>query len=89
MSSEKPVDAGAPAPAAPTAMDPKRPSDEGHIDHVNTIATTDDIDEKKPIEDVEERDYTGVARKTDPEEIKLVRKLDWRIMVSNGTLDSC
>ena len=26
-------------------------------------------------------DYTGVAKKTDPEEIKLVRKLDYRIMV--------
>lgn len=80
MSSDKPIEAGAPAPAAPTAMDPKRPSDEGHIDHVNTIATNDDIDEKKPIEEEGERDYTGVARKTDPEEIKLVRKLDWRIM---------
>lgn len=86
MSSEKPVEAGAPAPAAPTAMDPKRTSNEGHIDHVNTIATNDDdIDEKKPIEDDGERDYTGVARKTDPEEIKLVRKLDWRIMVSNAS----
>lgn len=27
------------------------------------------------------RDYAGTAEKTDPIEIKLVRKLDWRIMV--------
>ncbi len=27
-------------------------------------------------------DYTGSAAKTDPAEIKLVRKIDWRLMVS-------
>jgi hypothetical protein len=28
-------------------------------------------------------DYSGAVRKTDPEEIRLVRKLDWMIMVCN------
>jgi hypothetical protein len=30
----------------------------------------------------EERDWTGTAKKTDPEEIRLVKKLDLWIMVS-------
>jgi len=39
------------------------------------------------IEDFKEQvatsgDYAGAAAKTDPVEIALVRKLDWRIMVS-------
>ena len=77
MSSEKQIHAGAPA-VAPSQ--PKRESGEEHIDRVETNA--DDMDEKKPIEDVEGRDHTGATKKTDPEEIKLVRKLDLRIMVS-------
>jgi hypothetical protein len=28
-------------------------------------------------------DYTGSIAKTDPVEIKLVRKIDWRLMVSD------
>lgn len=28
-------------------------------------------------------DYTGSVAKTDPVEIKLVRKIDWRLMVSD------
>ncbi|KFA69459.1 hypothetical protein S40285_04639 [Stachybotrys chlorohalonatus IBT 40285] len=43
------------------------------VDHVAN-------DEKLPVQDAENRDHTGAARKTDPEEIKLVRKLDWGIM---------
>ncbi|KAK1962674.1 major facilitator superfamily transporter [Colletotrichum sublineola] len=37
-------------------------------------------DEKPVAQDEENRDWTGSAKKTDPEEIRLVRKLDWRIM---------
>lgn len=58
----------------------KRASREEQIDHVNNTMM-EDADEKKVVSD-EERDYTGTAKKTDPEEIALVRKLDWRVMVS-------
>lgn len=44
--------------------------------HVNSV-----LEDEKPSA-VEERDYTGTAKKTDPEEIRLVRKLDLWIMVS-------
>lgn len=61
----------------------KRASREEHIDHVNSIA--DEGDGKKDILPETERDYAGgQAKKTDPEEIALVRKLDWRVMVSGG-----
>lgn len=49
------------------------------VEHVDSA-----IKGEKPIEQDEKRDWTGTARKTDPEEIKLVRKLDYRIMVSEG-----
>lgn len=32
-------------------------------------------------------DYTGAEAKTDPEEIALVRKIDWRLMVSYSGKD--
>lgn len=50
----------------------------------HAIHTVDSVimDEKPNPKDEENRDWTGSAKKTDPEEIKLVRKLDWRIMVS-------
>ena len=32
-------------------------------------------------------DYTGAEAKTDPEEIALVRKIDWRLMVSYSERD--
>jgi hypothetical protein len=55
--------------------------------------TTADV-EKSPLDEVEDvhssvskeespqrrADYSGASEKTDPEEIALVRKLDWRIM---------
>lgn len=44
--------------------------------HVNSV-----LDDEKPAQE-EERDWTGTAKKTDPEEIRLVKKLDWWIMVS-------
>ncbi|KAH7251020.1 major facilitator superfamily domain-containing protein [Fusarium tricinctum] len=42
--------------------------------HVNSV-----LDDEKPAQ-VEERDWTGTAKKTDPEEIRLVKKLDLWIM---------
>jgi hypothetical protein len=46
------------------------------VEHIDSA-----IKDEKPIEQDEKRDWTGTARKTDPEEIRLVRKLDYRIMV--------
>lgn len=43
--------------------------------HVNSV-----LEDEKPAQD-EERDWTGTAKKTDPEEIRLVKKLDLWIMV--------
>lgn len=59
---------------------PHHPADtkeEAELSHVNSV-----MGPEKPthVEDGE-RDYTGTARKTDPEEIRLVRKLDLWIMV--------
>ncbi|GJC89069.1 hypothetical protein ColLi_11907 [Colletotrichum liriopes] len=48
------------------------------INHVDSVLH----DEKPVAQDEENRDWTGSAKKTDPEEIRLVRKLDWRIMVN-------
>ncbi|KAF4436267.1 hypothetical protein F53441_13301, partial [Fusarium austroafricanum] len=42
--------------------------------HVNSV-----LEDEKPSQ-VEERDWTGTAKKTDPEEIRLVKKLDLWIM---------
>lgn len=55
----------------------KRSSRDEQIDQVHTH------DDEKPLpESSAGVDYTGAAKKTDPEEIALVRKLDWMIMVS-------
>jgi hypothetical protein len=45
------------------------------------------FEEKTELNDVkhtalENADYTGSVAKTDPVEIRLVRKIDWRLMVS-------
>lgn len=45
--------------------------DEYALGHVNSVVG----DEK--LVHTEQRDWTGTAKKTDPEEIRLVRKLDW------------
>lgn len=37
---------------------------------------------------LERADYTGAEAKTDPAEIALVRKIDWRLMVSDFYLNS-
>jgi hypothetical protein len=50
--------------------------------HQHTVEHIDSaINDEKPIEQDGKRDWTGTTRKTDPEEIRLVRKLDYRIMV--------
>jgi hypothetical protein len=48
---------------------------------------TSRFDEKAGLDDVKylatgHVDYTGSTAKTDPVEIRLVRKIDWRLMVS-------
>ncbi len=58
-----------------TTTDQKREAPE--FAHVNSI-----LEDEKPSQ-VEERDWTGTAKKTDPEEIRLVKKLDLWIMVSD------
>jgi hypothetical protein len=66
------------------ASDEKSASRDGKVDHV---LDHHEDDEKKGLpESNAEVDYTGVARKTDPAEIKLVRKLDYRIMVCIGSM---
>lgn len=49
-------------------------------------------DEKAELESVKPAaggrvDYTGSVAKTDPKEIALVRKIDWRLMVSIPNLE--
>ena len=55
----------------------KRASRDEHVDQV----LEPDADHKDLPQSSAAEDYTGVALKTDPEEIRLVRKLDLRIMV--------
>lgn len=54
------------------------------VEHIDSA-----IKDEKPVEQDEKRDWTGTTRKTDPEEIKLVRKLDYRIMVSDEGREYC
>lgn len=54
------------------------------VEHVDSV-----LKAEKPTEQDEKRDWTGTARKTDPEEIKLVRKLDYRIMVGEDQIAKC
>ncbi|KAF4781230.1 major facilitator superfamily transporter [Colletotrichum scovillei] len=61
------------------ASEKRSPSVEREEHAIHTVDSV--IMDEKPIpQDEENRDWTGSAKKTDPEEIKLVRKLDWRIM---------
>lgn len=54
--------------------------------------STRQFDEKADLEHVkqggvlENADYTGAEAKTDPAEIALVRKIDWRLMVRLNSL---
>ena len=45
------------------------------------VAHLDDKSELGPDKHAAAVDYTGAERKSDPEEIALVRKIDWRLMV--------
>lgn len=46
--------------------------------HVDDVASSEkDFKQEAPVEGA---DYTGAAAKTDPAEIALVRKMDYRIM---------
>lgn len=54
------------------------------VEHVDSVLKVE-----KHTEQDEKRDWTGTARKTDPEEIKLVRKLDYRIMVGEAQSAEC
>lgn len=46
-----------------------------------TTGCVEEVDEKQMSKATAGKDYAGAAAKTDPVEIKLVRKLDLRIMV--------
>lgn len=57
------------------------PADAGDV-HKMSIENIEDFKEQPATNG----DYAGAAAKTDPVEIALVRKLDWRIMVSRKCL---
>ena len=50
------------------------------IDTKSSLAEVEDVKIKGIVEAREDADYSGAVSKTDPAEIALVRKLDWRIM---------
>lgn len=60
------------------AVTPSKDTVDPATDHIEKTKGNDVLDEK---ELVQGRDYAGAVAKTDPREIKLVRKLDMRIMV--------
>ncbi|GJD01388.1 major facilitator superfamily transporter [Colletotrichum higginsianum] len=69
--------------AASEKRSPSAERDEHTVNHVDSV-----LQDEKPIpQDEENRDWTGSAKKTDPEEIRLVRKLDWRIMARLNNLE--
>jgi hypothetical protein len=51
--------------------------------HLEKTSFADDI--IKPAATLENADHTGAVAKTDPAEIALVRKIDWRLMVCPPT----
>ncbi|OLN94113.1 putative transporter C1002.16c-like protein 12 [Colletotrichum chlorophyti] len=61
--------------AASEKRSPSVEREEHAVNHVDSV-----LGDEKAIPQDEQRDWTGTARKTDPEEIRLVRKLDYRIM---------
>lgn len=58
------------------ADDTKKPATSNHAEH-----RLDDVEGKIVTPRVEATDYAGAAKVTDPAELRLVRKLDFRIMV--------
>lgn len=63
-------------------------SEKQHEKPVHDEKTSKEIFEKEHIasdtkpSELENADFTGAVAKTDPVEIALVRKIDWRLMVS-------
>lgn len=54
-----------------------------NISHLEVLAPTKSVNSDYPVKDVEGEvalDNSGAAKKTDPAEIALVKKLDWYIM---------
>ena len=67
----------APAPAAQATQHADiQKQDTLHEEHIGSAGRIDDPEKPGLL-----LDYSGAAAKTDPEEVRLVRKLDWRIMV--------
>jgi hypothetical protein len=66
------------APVKMTTAQPQTVQDEKIASHFDEKAGLDDTKYLA----TENVDYTGSTAKTDPVEIKLVRKIDWRLMVS-------
>lgn len=63
-------------------MDTKRqPVVEPTDEKPTIVAHLEDKSELGPDKHAGAVDYTGAEAKTDPEEIALVRKIDWRLMV--------
>lgn len=53
--------------------------DKAQADHMEKASYAEEI--IKPAVALENADHTGAVAKTDPVEIALVRKIDWRLMV--------
>ena len=69
-------------------MDTKRqPVVEPTDEKPTIVAHLEDKSELGPDKHAGAVDYTGAEAKTDPEEIALVRKIDWRLMVRIVILD--
>ena len=86
MAEKDQVTMAPPPSTVPDIAEEKRQADHREDIDVDRNNSVFDADDKKVAggNDVE-RDYTGVAKKTDPVEIALVKKLDWMIMVSRCT----
>ena len=69
-------------------MDTKRqPVVEPTDEKPTIVAHLEDKSELGPDKHAGAVDYTGAEAKTDPEEIALVRKIDWRLMVRIADTD--
>lgn len=62
-------------------MDKAGPLEKDHVEF--SIASKNTMEYVEP-----KGDYSGATQKTDPVEIRLVRKLDRRILVGNSPLDT-
>lgn len=57
-------------------------------DEPMAVAHLEDKSELGPDKHAGAVDYTGAEAKSDPEEIALVRKIDWRLMVRIANFDA-